>query len=411
MIITKILAQEIFNAQGFPTIQCTIHLASGVVVKSSIPTGFQAPSTASAYSYDIDNRIIHERMLKSINFIHEQIAPRFLNQPINALVMDSVLMDLQVNHDDKNLGSNTTLVVSMALFKAQAAAEKIELFQLLQSISGTSKITKVQPLTSIFECIRTENFKDFKEILALSADDTKSYEEQLHSLILLHHHTQKILELKNIPVVHGSYGSFVISDTKMHELFSILEETEKTLPTHRYEYGINLEANEIYDQKTNTYILNNKAFVHTTLIQEYQKLILEHPNISLLYDPIADKDVAGWQEITSKLTDTNLVADHIFGSNPLKIRWGIMKKIGDIVAIKSEYVNTISQTLAAIDACKNNKKEFMITSDRFGTDDSFSTDLAVATGAKYLKAGAPFGAEHITKYNRLLEIERILAEA
>jgi len=408
MLIKKINAQEIFNAQGFPTIQCSITLENGMSVKSSLPAGFYTPDAASVYSYDIKNRIIQERMQTSIDFINQQIAPMFINQPINALAMDSKLMDLQITHASQALGSNTTLVVSMALFKAQAAAENIELFQILQSISGTSKIDTVKPLTSLFKCRRTENFQDFKEILVVPANSSTSYEEQLHSLILLHHHTQKILELHKIPVVHGIYGSFVIADKNMDEIFNILKEIEQTLPDHSYEYGINVAADEIYDQKTNTYILKNKAFIHSSLIEEYQKLIEKYPNITMLYDPIADKDVIGWQAITSKLNTTELIADHIFGSNPLKIRWGIMKKIGDIVAIKSEYVNTISQTLAAIDACKNNKKEFIIVADHFGTDDSFAADLAIATGASYLKAGAPFSSEHIAKYNRLLEIERIL---
>lgn len=405
MIIKKLFAQEIFNAQGFPTIQCSIYLENGAVVKSSIPTSFKTPSTASAYSYDIDNQIIEKRMTGSIRFINEQIAPRFINQPINALAMDSQLMDLQIQHD--NLGSNTTLVVSIALFKAQAAAEKIELFQLLQSISGTPKVNKVQPLTSLFESRQTT---DFKEILVLAQDDTQSYEEQIHSLIVLHHHAQKILEIKKIAITHGSYGSFVLSEQNIETIFNLIQEIESTLPTYHYEYGINVAADEIYDPKTSTYVIHNKALIQSTLIAEYQKIITQYPQISLLYDPISDKDLAGWQEITQKLSSTNLIADHVFGSNPLKIRWGIMKKIGDIVAIKSEYVNTVSQILAAIDACKNNKKEFMITSDRFGTDDTFNADLAVATGAKYLKAGAPFGSEHIAQYNRLLEIERILSE-
>ena len=407
MVIKKIFAEEIFNAQGFPTIQCSMHLENGVTVKSSLPAGFQAPETASMYAYDTNNRIIQERMLTSVNFINQQIAPLLVNQPINALAMDSKLMDLQISHSQENLGSNTTLVVSMTLFKAQAAAEKIELFQLLQSISGTSKINLVKPITSIFECIRTEKFKDFKEILALPTDDTQSYEKQLHGLILLHHHTQKILELKNISIAHGSYGSFVIYNKKMDEIFAFLKEIEQTLPNYHYEYGINVAADELYDQKTGTYIVHNKALIHSSLIEEYQNLIQEYPSITMLYDPIADKDIVGWQEITQKLNTTELVADHIFGSNPLKIRWGIMKKIGDIVAIKSEYINTISQTLAAIDACKNNKKLFMICADRFGTADNFAADLAAATGATYLKAGAPFGVEHIAQYNRLLEIERI----
>ncbi len=410
MIIKKLFALEIFNAQGFPTIQCTICLENGEIVKSSIPAGFVAPTSASGYAYDIDNRIIQERMHSSIDFINERIAPLLQQQPINALAMDSQLMDLQITHNDqKLLGSNTTLVVSMTLFKAQAKAEKIELFQLLQSISGTRKVTQVKPLSSLFECSNSQNFKNFKEILVIPSD-TKNYQEQLHSLILLHHHTQKILELNNIALMHGPYGSYLLHDKKTDDIFNLLQEIEKTLPQENYEYGINVDADEIYESKTNTYIFNNKALIYNSLIEEYQKFMQQYPKLKMLYDPIAEKDVAGWQEITKTLAYASLIADHIFGSNPLRIRWGIMKKIGNIVAIKTEYINTISQTLAAIDACKNNKKEFMIVADRFGTHDTFAADLAIATGAKYLKAGATFGAEHISKYNRLLEIEQILTQ-
>ena len=150
MIIQNIFAQEIFTAQAVPTIQCTIELANGVHVKNSIPAGFNTPHAAIAYAYDSE-RIVQQRMQQSIEFINNTIAPLFVGKPINALAMDSALMDLHVNHAD-NLGSNTTLVISLSLFQAQAQAEGIQLYQLLQSISGTQKIHIPRPLVSIFEC-------------------------------------------------------------------------------------------------------------------------------------------------------------------------------------------------------------------------------------------------------------------
>ncbi|HSW77119.1 MAG TPA: hypothetical protein VLG50_08730, partial [Candidatus Saccharimonadales bacterium] len=107
MNITRIFAEEIFNAQGLPTIQCSIELENGQTVKSSIPSGFAHPFGAAWYVYDINNRLIQERMHRAINYINDTIASMFLHQPINVLGMDSQLMDLNTTV----IGSNTTLVV------------------------------------------------------------------------------------------------------------------------------------------------------------------------------------------------------------------------------------------------------------------------------------------------------------
>lgn len=408
MIIQKIFAQEIFNAQGLPTIQCTLELQNGQVIKSSIPSGFAQLEHAATYVYDTDNRIIQQRMLKSIDFINTTIVPMLIRQPMNVLAMDSLLMDLQHNFPEQIIGSNATLVISIALFKAQAAAEGIELFQLIQSISGTETIKIPNPLTSLFEC-RTEQVKsEFQEILAMP-QLTHSFEQSLHAAILLHHHTKKLLETKQLPTTTGQYGSFIPTNLDNTQLFSMIDEVVATIPHCSYNFGLNINADDLYDAATNTYAWNQQRLTADNLIKEYELLLQQYPQINYIQDPMAQQDSQGWKDITAQMSAKTVVAANaVFACNPRKIRWGILQKISSMVIIKPEYVGTISQTIAAIDACKNHNKLFCIAGDTMGTHDTFISDLAVGTGATFLKAGAPFGSEHMNKYNRLLEIERFL---
>jgi enolase len=406
MIIQKIFAEEVFNAHGMPTAQCTIQLSSGQTVKSSIPSGFVQPKDAAAYLYDTNNRIIQERMQESINIINTTIVPLLIKQPINVLAMDSILMDLASTHQ---IGSNTTLAVSLALFKAQAAAENRQLFESIQSLSGTDSISLPVPLTSLFESSKNDGSLKFKEILVIPKDNV-SYELRLHATILLHHHTKKLLEIKKLSTATGQYGSF-ISDMHQKDIFALLEQVVATIPDHSYDFGLNMMADGWYDPVTKTYAYGQEVLTSDDLIKQYQTLKQEHPSVVYLQDALAHLDAHGWKQLTANFAEASsmtVAADAIFASNPLKIRWGILQKIGTMVIIKPEYVGTISQTIAAIDACKHHKKLFCIAGDTMGTHDSFISDLAAGTGAKFLKAGAPFGSEHMTKYNRLLEIERFL---
>lgn len=408
MIIQKIFAEEIFNAQGLPTLQCTIELENGQVIKSSIPAGFTSPKDATPYAYDKNNRIIQERMQDAIADINNIIVPMLIKQPLNVLSMDSALMDLAITAPHRTIGSNTTLAVSIALFKAQAAAEGSQLFQFIQSISGTEKIQIPKILVSLFECRTHQAPQEFKEILVIP-NQTESFEAALHSAILLHHHAKNILEIKHLATTTGQYGSFSAPSLSINELFTLVDEIIQTIPQHTYQLGLNIQANDIFNLATNTYTWEQQALTSNALVEKYQTLIRQNPSITYLQDAIADKDTPGWKLLTEELQNhTTLAADSIFGANPMKIRWGILQKIANMVIIKPEYLGTISQTIAAIDACKYHKKLFCIAGDTMGTHDTFISDLACATGATGLKAGAPFGSEHMAKYNRLLEIERFL---
>lgn len=407
MVIKSIHAQEVFNAQGAATIACSILLANNQEVTATIPSEFKPCNNSSFYKYDQNSRLLSKGMQEACNYINKAIAPMFVDKPLNFLAMDSELMDLDLSANKSKIGVNTMLAVSMALCKAQAVSENIALFELLQSLSGTKQVKVPQPITSIIQG-RTHNTQpDVLEFLLLSQQD--SFEKQMESVTTFQHHIKRFLKLRNQPTSIGQHGSFVPFILKMQEVFDLFKEVQKTV-SFEYDFGLNISASDLYDDETKTYHWNNKTILSSDLVQSYQQLIEKNPNILYLQSAMADHDKDGWQLLTKNMLDTVIAADTTFCSNPMRIRKGILQGIGNMVIIRPEYIGTVSQTLAAIDACKKNDRAFMIATDLDQSTDTFAADLAVGTRAEYIKAGAVYSGEHISKYNRLLSIERYLQE-
>lgn len=400
MTIKDLKVEEIITAQGLPTLQCTLKLANNNIVYSSIPSGFMQHPLATHYAHDNNDRFLGKGMQQTVEYINKKIAPKFIGQPLNALAMDSQLMDLDTTTQKTVIGGNTTLVISQALFKAQAASENIELFELLQSLSGTKEITIPKPITSILQ--GTDHIQEF-----LLLGQEKTYTENIEASAVFFHHLQKLLTVKKHSTAIGNYGSFILSTTH-HELLQIIEDVLKTLPQYTYQLGLNIAASTMYDTQTKLYNFENKTIVAHDLIKEYKSLITEHPHITYIQDGLASSDQTNWKSLTTLLDTTTIAGDQIFASNAMKIRKGILQGTGNAVVIRPEYIGTVSQTLAAIDACKNNGKTFIIASDQGQTCETFTADLALGTGAQYFKAGGICRGEFTSKYNRLMSLEKKL---
>jgi len=399
MTIKELKAEEIFNAQGFATLQCTLKLANNNIIKSSIPSGFNPPSLAVRYAYD-DERLLGKGMQQAADYINNTIAPKFIDKPLNALAMDSELMDLDATPQKTIVGGNVTLVISLALFKAQAASESIELFELLQSLSGTKEIKIPQPIFSI-----VQGTKHIKEFLLIGQEKTCT--ENIQAAALFHHHMHKLLQAKQLSTSVSSYGSFA-PQLNDQETLQLIEDVLKTLPDYTYQLGLVFNADEMYDAQTRLYNFDNQTIVAHELIQEYQKLITKHPYITYIQDGLASSDHKNWKSLTTTLDQTTIAGDQIFASNAMSIRKGILQGTGNNVIIRPEYVGTVSQALAAIDACRNNDRSFTVASDLGQTCETFCADLALATGATYFKSGGMCRGEFTSKYNRLMNLEQKL---
>lgn len=408
MKIKKLEAYEIFNSRGLPTIECEIVLENDKRVTASVPAGASTGSKEVLELRDGDDRLFGKGVQKAIDYINGTIAPLLVGEEIKALEMDSKLMDLDTSPLKENVGGNTILAVSMTLFKAQAASEDIELFQILQSVSGTEEAKMPTPLFNVINGgAHANNNIEVQEFMVIPQEE--SFKKNMESGVTFFHFLKRILDNQKQLTTVGDEGGFapMMPDTK--SVLELFKKTLSTISTFSYKIGMDVAATELYDKKTNTYQWNQETVTAEQLIKIYDELIATYP-ISLIEDGLSEYDEAGWQIMTESLTDKiSIVGDDIFTTNPMRIRKGVLRKISNAVLIKPNQIGTVSQTLAAIDICKHKNLKFVISHRSGETNDTFISDLAVGTAADFIKAGAPSRGERVAKYNRLLAIERTLA--
>lgn len=419
MKIHNVFAYEIFDSRGLPTIECCIELANGKKVYASAPSGASVGSAEALELRDHDaQRLMGKGVLQAITYINTIIAPKFMYQPINALAMDSVLMDLDHHPQKTTIGANTTLAVSMALFKAQAAAEHLELYQIIQRVSGTPMVKMPIPMFNVLNGgAHANNNLQVQEYMVIpktlkdpySTSAAELYIDALHAGVTFYQQLKKDLSESHQSTNIGDEGGFApnLKDDKAG--LELLAQTAQKILEHQYDFALDVAASEIYDVNTKTYnLLHNTNLSAQDLTAIYEAWSCEFPIISI-EDGMADNDIDGWKLLTQQLGNKiQLVGDDLFVTSPMKIRKGVLQKTANAVLIKPNQIGTVSQTLAAIDVCKNNNLTVIISHRSGETNDTFICDLAVGTACKYIKAGAPARGERIAKYNRLLDINRIL---
>jgi enolase len=412
MKIKKIYAQEIYDSRGLPTIECLITLENLQVATASVPSGASVGHTEGIEKRDSDhNRLLGKGVLQATSYINNHIAPLFENQEINALAMDSQLMDLDHHPQKITIGANTILAVSIALFKAQAIAEGCELFQFLQSISRTQQVNIPQPMFNVINGgAHANNNLTIQEYMIVPR--TRCYQTALEAGVTFYHHLKKILENKNISTAVGDEGGFAPHLESDQAALDLLMKTSDTIKNFSYDIALDIAASEFYDDTTNIYNLKTlKITTSDDMIKTYQRWCKQYPIISI-EDGMAQNDIEGWKNLTSTLSNNiQLVGDDVFTTNPMLIRKGITQNIANSVLIKPNQIGSVSQTLAAIDVCKKYNRSIVVSHRSGETTDTFICDLAVGVSAQYIKAGAPCRGERICKYNRLLSIFRQLEQA
>ncbi len=415
MKITNLYAYEIFDSRGLPTIECCLYLENGHKVYASTPSGASVGSAEALELRDGNaNRLMGKGVLQAIAYINNVIAPKLIGQVINALAMDSILMDLDTHPQKTTIGANTTLAVSMALFKAQACAEKLELYQILQRISGTAQVKMPTPMFNVINGgAHANNNLHVQEYMVIpqahDLDASKNYVEQLHAGVVFYQTLKKYLDNHNLSTNIGDEGGFAPNFENDTQPLQLLTDIAQSLPQHEYQFALDVAASEIYDQNSQTYdLLGAKNLSAQALIEQYQTWYKDFKLISI-EDGMSEHDIAGWKLLTEKMgSSIQLIGDDLFVTSPLKIRKGVLQKTANAVLIKPNQIGTVSQTLAAIDVCKRNNLNIVISHRSGETQDTFISDLAVGTACQYIKAGAPARGERIAKYNRLLDINRMI---
>lgn len=407
-IIKKILAREILDSRGNPTIEAEVWLSDNSVGLAAVPSGASTGQYEAKELRDGDlGRYNGLGVLQAVKNINDEIATQLSNEKLNQESLDQQLIELDSTADKSRLGANAILAVSLAFAKAAAQSQKQELYEYLAQLSATKKITLPTPMMNILNGGQhAKGAADFQEFMIVPIGAT-TFAEALRWGAETFHTLKKILMDKGLPPTVGDEGGFAPLLTRNTDgLDLLLTAIEKAgfRPGQDIALALDVAASEFYQD--GHYELKSEGRILTTeeLITYYQDLVQTYPLVSI-EDGLADDDWVGFQKLTSALGEkVQLVGDDLFATNLRRLQKGLADGVGNAILIKPNQIGTLTETLAVIKEAQAAGYATIISHRSGETTDTTIADLAVGTNAGQIKTGSLARGERTTKYNRLLRI-------
>lgn len=410
MKIKNIVAYEVIDSRGNPTVECEIVLENGITATAIVPSGASTGEKEALELRDGDERFNGKGVTKACENVNKIIAPKLIGKDVTKqLEIDNLMIQLDGTEYKTNLGANSILAVSMAVARANALAKNKPLFKTL----GKGKTLPTPMMNIINGGAHADSNVDFQEYMLVPIGATtfaKAIEMASETFMCL----KKILKSKGYSTGVGDEGGFAPNFKNNTEpLDFIVQAITKAgyTPGKDICLALDVAASEFYNSKTKKYeFKKSSGEILTTaqMIKMYQQLIKDYPIISI-EDPLSEHDWNGWISLTKKLgKKIQIVGDDVFVTNPKILSKGIEDGVGNAILIKLNQIGTVSETLKTIQLAKENGYNTIISHRSGETEDTFIADLAVAVDAKQIKSGSICRTDRVCKYNQLLRIERKL---
>jgi enolase len=410
-IILDVLAREILDSRGNPTVEVDVILEDGSTGRAAVPSGASTGTFEAVELRDEDpKRYQGKGVTKAVNNVNEIIAPEIMGfEAMDQVGLDKKLISLDGTPNKGKLGANAILGVSLAAAKAAAQAVGLPLYRYLGGFNARLLPT---PMMNILNGGKhADNNIDIQEFMILPIG-AKIFAQALQMGAEVFHHLKKILQSKGFSTGVGDEGGFAPALSSTEEAVKVIVasiEAAGYRPGEDIALALDAAASEFY--QAGKYQLEGKSLTAAEMVDFYAALIDKYPIISV-EDGLAEDDWEGWQELTARLgTKVQLVGDDIFVTNAQKLKKGIELKVANSILIKVNQIGTLTETLEAIDLARQAGYTTVISHRSGETEDVFMADFAVATNAGLIKTGAPCRSERVAKYNQLLRIEEELGPA
>ncbi len=399
------LGREILDSRGNPTVEVEVWLDSGATGKAAVPSGASTGTYEAVEIRDGGPRYNGKGVLKAVHAVNDQIAPEILGMDADDQVsLDGAMIALDGSPNKEILGANAILGVSLAAARAAADDHDLPLWAYLGGLGPYSLPT---PMMNVINGgAHADNNLDIQEFMIVP-HGAETFPEALRMGTEIYHVLKKTIHSKGYGTGVGDEGGFAPNLRSNREAIDlILEAVEKAGYAPGKDVGLALDsaASEFFKDGKYAFAGEDKTFDGDKMVAYYETLCREYPIVSI-EDGMAEDDWTGWASLTKALgTEIQLVGDDLFVTNPEKLTRGIKEGIGNAILIKLNQIGTLTETLNVIALAKRHGYGTVISHRSGETDDSFISDLAVATGAGQIKTGAPARMDRVAKYNQLLRI-------
>ncbi|MDD5071567.1 MAG: phosphopyruvate hydratase [Patescibacteria group bacterium] len=415
--IKKIIAREILDSRGNPTIETKIELDNGVAAEASVPSGASTGEHEALEFRDGDKkRYDGLGVLKAVENVNNKISKILIGKdPGQQEKIDKEMIKLDGTEKKSKLGANAILSVSLACARVSALSAKKELYQYLAETHDfeTKKYKLPAPFFNIFNGGKhADTNLDFQEFM-IAPMKKVSFSEKVRMGAEIFHRLGRVLKRANFDTDVGNEGGYapdIVSSVQAIELILAAVLEAGYTPGKDVGLGIDVGSSELYSKKAEKYIfrLDRASFTSNTLVGLYYEWFRKYPIISL-EDGLAEDDWEGWRGLTKELGEEMLIiGDDLFATNINRLRRGLKEKVANTILIKPNQVGTLTETMDCVKFAKKHNYKVMVSHRSGETCDDFIADLAVAIGADYIKAGSLSRGERVAKYNRLMEIESMI---
>ena len=409
MKIKEILAREIIDSRGYPTVEVDIILNDGSMGRASVPSGASTGSLEAIELRDGDSkRFMGKGVLKAIDNIDKIISKALIGKdPLNQKEIDSIMIDLDGTDNKSNLGANAILAVSLAVSKTAAASKNIPLFMHLNANTSDYLLPKTF-MNIINGGAHADNKIEIQEFMIVPNPGI-SVKESVRVGAEIFYNLKNILSTNGYVTNVGDEGGFApaleTADQALEYIIMAVEKSGYKLGTD-VNLALDCAASEYY--KDGLYHIGGKTLNSAEMVEYYCQLVKNYP-IKSIEDAMAEDDLEGWKIVTKELGDKILlIGDDLFVTNKKILLQGIENNIANSILIKPNQIGTLSETMDTIETAKKFGYKAIISHRSGETEDTTIAHIAVATGVGYIKTGSLSRTDRLAKYNELIRIEEIL---
>ncbi|USQ75779.1 phosphopyruvate hydratase [Ornithinimicrobium cryptoxanthini] len=410
-VIDAIIAREILDSRGNPTVEVEVGLDDGTVGRAAVPSGASTGQFEAAERRDGDEgRYLGKGVEQAVAAVMDDLEPRLLGfDASEQRLVDNEMLAVDGTDNKSEIGANAILGVSLAV--AHAAAESAGL-PLFRYVGGPNAHVLPVPMMNILNGgSHADSNVDIQEFM-IAPIGAGSFREALRWGTEVYHALKAVLKERGLSTGLGDEGGFAPNlESNRAALDLIIEAIGKAgyTPGSDIALALDVAASEFHEDGSYTFEGGSKSAEE--MIDYYAGLVEDYPLVSI-EDPLDEEDWAGWKAITDRLgTKTQLVGDDLFVTNPERLQRGITEGIGNSLLVKVNQIGTLTETLDAVTLAQTHGYRCMMSHRSGETEDVTIADLAVATNCGQIKTGAPARSERVAKYNQLLRIEEELDDA
>lgn len=405
--IERVKAYEIFDSRGNPTVYVKITTENGVTGEAAVPSGASTGAFEAHELRDSDSNVLNGKgVKKAVKNINDIIEPALKNLYVsNQEKIDRIMIELDKSENKSRLGANAILGVSLAAARTAANAYKMPLYRYL---GGANARVMPKPMMNILNGgAHAANNIDIQEFMIMPVD-TENFYDSMRICTEIYHKLKGILESRGLSTAVGDEGGFAPNLESDEQAIEYIIDAINLAGYNTERVKICLDAAASEWQKDGLYMMpkRKKEYDTDSLIKMWQSLTKKYPIISV-EDALGENDFEGFKKLTSLIgSDVQLVGDDLFVTNEKRLKKGIEMSAANSILIKPNQIGTLSETLKVIRLAQKSGYGTIISHRSGETEDSFIADLAVGVNAGQIKTGAPCRSERVSKYNRLIIIEK-----